>query len=171
MKKIDVKSLVLGLAIGVVSVAGVSAVADNPDIKSVYTSPSKVYYYEQEIPLNDPLITVVREGHINEKTYMPVRELLEYMNFTVEWQEEDASIHLTMNNNMKNTYSQDSQLDSNANVDSEVIRIITNTGNWGYVEPYLKDVSDDTIRQVVDIYNSKHSNKKEHKNADDYISN
>ena len=54
-------------------------------------------------------------------------------------------------------------------IDNKAIDIIQKTGNWTYIEPYLPYMSNEGIKNVVDIYNSKHMDVSEHKNASDYI--
>lgn len=54
---------------------------------------------------------------------------------------------------------------SSTDVNEQAIEIITKTGIWSYVESYLPKISEETLKQVVDIYNSKHMNQLEHKDA------
>lgn len=177
MKKFDVKSLILGLLIGAVGVSGVSgvsiasAVSSLGKIQSATFSNSKVYFYDKEISLENPLVEIVKDGSSEIQLYMPMRELLEYMQFNVEWNSQDHSVNLTMNgyNNHNNT-----KISSNISkdeADKRALDIIQKTGNWEYIEPYLSNMSTDAVKKVVKIYNSKHMNSSEHKKASDYIKN
>ncbi|MCT4595873.1 MAG: stalk domain-containing protein [Anaeromicrobium sp.] len=169
MKKFDIKSIVLGIVIGTMGAYGASAMPTVKEIKSATDLNSKVYFYEKEVPLKSPLIAIEREGNDNIQVYMPVRELLEYMQFNVQWKSEDKSVHLTMNNNMSNNNMISPVVGNMDEIDAKAISIIQKTGNWSYIEPYLPKLSPETIRKVVEIYNSKHQNPSEHKKASDYI--
>lgn len=173
MKKLDMKSMFFGMVVGAGLLTAVTAVAQSP-IKSVSYSDSKVYFYGKEVPLENPLVSVQKEGDSNYQLYMPVRELLEYMNFEVNWDNTNQSINLTMKNSQQNhggstkTNSPVESIDKE-NLDNELIRIMKQTGNWSYVEEYLPQVSEETVKKIVEIYNSKHQNTSEHKKASDYI--
>ncbi|AOT71870.1 stalk domain-containing protein [Geosporobacter ferrireducens] len=166
MKKLDIKSLIFGVIIGTLGVTTVFAAGG---IKSATYSNSKVYFYGNEILLENPLVTIVKDGSSDGQLYMPMRELLEYMQFKVEWNSEDGSVNLTMNggNNYK-TIEVPSDISKNE-ADTKALDIMQKTGNWGYIEPYLQYMSTDGIEKVVQLYNSKHINPSEHKKASDYI--
>lgn len=181
MKKFNIKSFICGLLVGTISVTTVFAAVG---IKSATYSNSKVYFYENEVPLKNSLVAIVKDGSTDAQLYMPMRELLEYMNFNVEWNSHDSSVNLTMkgdngysgNNDYYNgTYSggydKPTSSISQDEADTRAIDIINRTGNWSYIEPYLPYMSPDGIKKVVEIYNSKHMNEMEHKNANDYINN
>jgi hypothetical protein len=206
MKKFDVKSMVLGLGIGIIgalSVWGVqeiksttinkvndSAVFATVGTKAAATSNSKVtndfragetkvatisnakvYFNGNEVKLKNPLITVSGDGSSEEQLYMPMSELLEYMQFKVEWNSKDSSVNLTMNGQDSNKNTEVTSYSSDNEIDTKAIEVIQKTGNWKYIEPYLSDMSADGITKVVEIYNSKHMNPSEHKKASDYIKN
>lgn len=99
MKKFDIKSLVVGLVIGTI---GVSTVFAAEEIKSATISNAKVYFYGKEVKLKKPLIEIVKTGSSESQLYMPMSELLEYMQFKVEWNNKDSSVNLTMNGNNSN---------------------------------------------------------------------
>jgi len=98
-------------------------------------------------------------------------ELLEYMQFKVEWNRKDNTVNLTMNGQKSNKNIDVTPDSSDNQVDKKAIDIIQKTGNWKYIEQYLPEMSADGIKKVVEIYNSKHMNPSEHKNASDYIKN
>ncbi len=94
MKKFDLKSLIVGVFIGTI---GLSTVFAASNIKSATYSPSRVYLNGKEIPLKNSLVSIVKYGETNAQTYMPMRELLEFMNYVVEWNPKDSSINLSLN--------------------------------------------------------------------------
>lgn len=57
---------------------------------------------------------------------------------------------------------------SGSSADAQALDIMQRTGNWGYIEPYLPQMTNSGIDAVVNCYNSKHMNKNEHKKASDY---
>lgn len=206
MKKLDIKSIVVGLVIGVIGASSVFATgvirpmavnngkeatviaveetksvpasnskasnnATTGEIKSATVSDAKVYFNGNEVNLKNPLITVVRDESSEDQLYMPMSELLEYMQFKVEWNRNDNAVNLTMNGQSSNKIIDITPDSSNSQVDKKAIDIIQKTGNWKYIEQYLPEMSADGIKKVVEIYNSKHMNPSEHKNASDYIKN
>lgn len=58
---------------------------------------------------------------------------------------------------------------SNNDIDAEAIEIIKQTGNWEYIEKYLISITNSGINKIVEIYNSKHTDPSQYKNAIDYI--
>lgn len=169
MKKIDVKSLILGIVIGTI---GMTTAFASSGIKSATFSNAKVYFYGKEVPLKNALVSVVKEGSSDAQLYMPMRELLEYMQFNVQWNSRDGSVHLTMNGSNSHNHPNNVKIPSDINAtdaDKKALDIIQKTGNWGYMEPYLPYMSTDGIKKAVEIYNSKHMDPSEHKKASDYI--
>lgn len=98
---------------------------------------------------------------------MPMKELLEYMNFKVEFDKEKESVYLIMG--QTNNYNYNEPTGSTNEIDKEAIEIIQKTGNWSYIEKDIPNMSDEGIKKVVEIYNSKHMNISEHKKVSDYI--
>lgn len=188
MKKFDIKSIAVGLVIGMIG-ASVVFVAEKTNqttisekksdtvyaaaagIKSATISNDKVYFNGKEIKLEKPLVRVVKDGSSKAELYMPMNELLEYMNFKVEWDSKVDSVYLTMNgqNNQKNVEIAPNISKNEA--DAKAIETIQKTGNWGYIENLLPHMSSDGIEKVVEIYNSKHTNVSEHKKSCNYIKN
>ena len=99
MKKFDFKSMVLGFVIAIIGVTAVLTVNAASYIRSASFSQARVYWLGQEVPLENPLVSVLVEGETNAKLYMPLRELLEFMNVFVEWDGENNSVNLTMRGN------------------------------------------------------------------------
>lgn len=203
MKKIDFKSVFIGLVIGIIGVSAVfsvvwkasattneknsitvttdtkiaSSTREGKDtattgegIKEAVINNSKVYFNGKEIELKKPLVTIKKDGDSEPQLYMPMDELLEYMHFKVEWNSKDNSVYLTMGQN--NQENKEIAPDISANeADEEAIETMQKTGNWKYIEKYIPHMSADGIKKVVDIYNSKHIEPSQHKNASDYIKN
>ncbi|OOM80158.1 hypothetical protein [Clostridium sp. BL-8] len=202
MKKLDVKSIFIGLVIGVVGVSTVFAVvwkmsattkeknavavtsdekkaestsgknnvATGEGIRSAVINNSKIYFNGKEIELKKPLITIENDESAEPQLYMPMDELLEYMHFQVEWNSQDNEVYLTMGQDNQKNKADMSDISANE-ADAEAIEIIQKTGNWSYIEKYISQMSDDGIERVVNIYNSKHIDPSQHKNASDYIKN
>lgn len=185
MKKFDIKSLLIGLVVGAIVVSAgfattktksptikvANAVSTGEKVNSVTVSNSKVYFNGNEINLKKPLIEVKKEDNSEPQLYMPIDELLEYMQFKVEWNKKENAVNLTMKNQNINKSSENLTNMNMNEVDNKAIDIMQKTGNWGYVEPYFEHMSKEGIEKVVEIYNSKHINSSEHKKASDYIKN
>lgn len=121
MKKLDVKSIIVGLVIGIIGVSigfvalgkKTVAISENEavavtaaeEIKSAAINNDTVYFNGNDIKLKKPLVTIVKDGSSEPQLYMPMDELLEYMHFKVEWNSKDNAVYLTMNgqNNQENT--------------------------------------------------------------------
>ena len=139
-------------------------------IKSAVINNSKVYFNGKEIDLKKPLVTIEKDGNSEPQLYMPMDELLEYMHFKVEWNNKDNVVYLTMGQDNKESTEVTPDISANE-ADAEAIEIMQKTGNWGYIEKYISQMSADGIKKVVDIYNSKHPDESQHKKASDYIKN
>lgn len=170
MRKFDLKSIVLGLVIGTISVTTVFATGG---IKSATYSSAKVYFYGEEVPLKSSLVSIVKDGASGAQIYMPMKDVLEYMNFNVKWNSSDKSVRLTMKGNNDNgDGTNDKTVDpktlSKNEADKVALETMQSTGNWGYIEKYLPYMSKKGIDAVVNSYNSKHQNPNEFKKASDY---
>lgn len=113
MIKFDVKSIILGLVIGVIGVSIVFvglggktvaisekeavAVTEEKKIRSAAINNDKVYFNGNDIKLKKTLVTIVKDGDTEPQLYMPVDELMEYIHFKVEWNRNDNAVYLTMN--------------------------------------------------------------------------
>lgn len=131
---------------------------------------SKVYFNGEEICLKKPLITITKNDDSESQLYIPADEILEYMNFNVNWNKKDNCLYLTMG--QYNGETSELLYDTpggKTDIDNKAIDIIQKTGNWTYIESYLPYMSEKGIKNVVNIYNSKHMDVSEHKNASDYI--
>jgi len=172
--KFDLKSIVLGLTLGILCVGSVTVASEDPElneVQCVYYNDSKVFFNQNEIPLKHKLIEAVSPDGTEATLYAPLDEVLNYLNVKMEWnQDVDTVILFT---DMTSPSVADQQSDgfelTTSELESNAIKLIQRTGNWDYIEPYLDDLSDDVIREIVRIYNSKHQNVSEHKNVYDYI--
>ena len=197
MKKFDFKSMVLGFVIAIIGATTVLTVNAASSIRSASFSQARVYWLGQEVPLENPLVSVLAEGETNARLYMPLRELLEFMNFIVEWDGQNNRVNLSMrgmtggtggstsihsNNNQTQPYawdgnrvysggySEDPATLSQAEADRRAADIMQRTGNWSFIESYLPYMSNQGITRMVDIFNSKRPNhSQQHRNAQDYF--
>ena len=163
MKKFDLKSVVMGIVIGTISMTTVFATGG---IKSATYSSAKVYFNGETVPLKNSLVSITKEGSSKPQLYMPMKDVLEYMHFDVKWNSTNQSVNLTMKGS--NPQEVDFKSLSENEVDEAALDIMQRTGNWSYIESYLPHMSKKGIKGVVDLYNSKHQNPSEHKNAVDY---
>lgn len=136
-------------------------------IQSASYLSAKVCFNGEEVPLKRPLVEVSSGDGTDTILYMPMQEMLEYMNFQVEWNARDNRVDLTMNGYGGQKTEDPAGLPQNE-TDRTALDIMQRTGNWGYIEPYLPYMSNAGIDAVVASYNSKHMNVQEHKKAADY---
>lgn len=136
-------------------------------IQSASYLPAKVYFNGEEVSLERPLVQVSSNDGSDPVLYMPMQELLEYMNFQVEWNARDNRVDLKMNGYSGQKTEDPAGLPQNE-TDRTALDIMQRTGNWGYIEPYLPFMSNAGIDAVAASYNSKHMNVQEHKRAADY---
>ncbi|MEA4971906.1 hypothetical protein SDC9_73134 [bioreactor metagenome] len=94
MRKFDFKSAVLGLVIGAV---GITTVFAAEEIKSATYSDAKIILDGVSIPLSNSLVGVVKEDEKDMKLYVPVRELAEYLGYTVNWDKIQNTVNLVSN--------------------------------------------------------------------------
>ena len=173
MKKFDPKSMVVGFVIGIIGVAAVFTVNAASTIRSASFATTKVYFYGNEVPLENPLASIVGEGETNARLYMPLRELLEYMNFIVEWDGQNNSVNLTMRGNPGNEGNTSNQSNSNTTnrqpntggnqwfirdytqtqANERAITVITDSGTWGpEIDWLIPQMSPDAVYEMVSIY-------------------
>lgn len=139
-------------------------------VTSASINSNKVYFNGKEIKLKKSLVTIETDESSDPQLYMPMDELLEYMHFKVDWNSKDNAVYLTMEQNNQEKIEVTDDIPVNE-ADAKAIEIMQKTGNWGYIEKYISHMSANGIRKVVDIYNSKHTDSSQHKNASDYIKN
>ncbi|MCT4583850.1 MAG: hypothetical protein N4A54_02900 [Peptostreptococcaceae bacterium] len=199
MKKVQIKSLFFGFLLGAIfTVIIVNYPNENKDldsyalsqIESTTINNSKVYFYNKEIPLKNPLVSIKKADSKDSLLYIPMNEILEYMQFNVDIDHKENKISLTMNhhnnyqnmnnynnyhnnhntnNYCNNTYYKSIPSDiSTEDADSQALDIMNNTGNWGYIEPLIPFMSKDGLQKTIDVYNSKHPDPSQHKILSDY---
>jgi len=179
----DLKSLVIGASIGILLTSPFSLADLNPtseQLEHVFTNPSKLYLNDIEIPLTHSIIEVLDIDDKTSTLFIPMNDVLGYMNYNTVIDTSTNTIHVTMKNQIPmSTLSDATPVDNTVMIsnlsstgkqlDQEVIQLIQNTGNWSYIEPYLNQISDHTLKSVIEIYNAKHDNPTEHKHLSDYI--
>ena len=168
MRKYDLKSMVIGFAIAAIAAATVFTVNAASTIRSASFTTTKVYFYGNEVPLENPLVSIVAEGETNARLYMPLRDLLEYMNFIVEWNGQDNSVNLTMRGNPGNGGNISNQSNTGTNqwfirdytqtqANERALTVITNSGTWGpEIDWLIPQMSTDAVYEMVSIYLDKH---------------
>ncbi len=87
-----------------------------------------VYFNGKEVQLEKPLAILKKDDSSEEELYMPVDEILEYMNFKVQWNKEDNAVYLTMGQYKYADENTDLNISDN-DADSKAIEIIQKTGN------------------------------------------
>lgn len=133
MKKLDIKSIIVGLVIGII---GVSIIFVGIGKRTLAVS-SQNHQENTEVRPN------ISENETNTESIETTKRIQKGMEITA-----DAS---------------------NNEIDAEAMETLKKTGNWGYIEKYLPQMTPNGIEKVVEIYNSKHENSSEHKKATDYI--
>lgn len=93
MKIFNFKSLILGAVIGAIIVTAIFATRN---INSPKFTQSKIYFYGEEVPLKNSLVSVAKDNNTDPQLYMPMKEFLEYMHFNVDRNDSDDSVNLTM---------------------------------------------------------------------------
>lgn len=81
MNKLDIKSLIIGFAIGTI---GISTVFAFNDIKSFKFIDTRLSFNGRIISSDSPLVSVVDSNNI-EKIYIPLRDTFEALRYYVDW--------------------------------------------------------------------------------------
>lgn len=81
MNKLDIKSLVIGFAIGTI---GISTVFAFNDIKSFKFIDTRVSFNGRIISSDNPLVSII-DNNNNEKIYMPLRDTFEALRYHIDW--------------------------------------------------------------------------------------
>lgn len=96
MRKFDVKSLVVGIVVGTVGITTVFAASG---IKSAEYRNSELFFYGQKVTLDNPIVSIVKEGSNEEVLYVPAKELLEQFNFQVNINPKKGTIYMGLDDN------------------------------------------------------------------------
>ena len=101
MKKIDAKSLVIGVIIGAMGLTTAFAAEGikSEGIKSAVISNTTATLDGVPVPLNNPLILVTKDNETDARLYMPFREIFEHIGYSVEWDGETNSVNLSAKDN------------------------------------------------------------------------
>ena len=147
MKKFDFRSMAIGFAIAIFGAAAVFTVNASSQISSASFAATRVFFYGNEVLLKNPLVSIVTEGETDARLYMPLRELLEYMDFIVEWDGQNDSVNLTMRD------SQESGGYAQTEADERALAIITMSGTWGpEIDLLIPQMSPDAVYEMVSIF-------------------
>ena len=173
MKKFDIKSMLVGFTIAAIGAATVFTVNATTTIRSASFTTTRVYFYDNEVPLENPLVSIVTEGETHARLYMPLRELLEYMNFIVEWDGQNNSVNLTMRGNPGSGGNITNQPGSSftnrqpnvggnqwfireytqEQANERALSVITSSGTWGpEIDWLIPQMSPSIIYEMVSIY-------------------
>ena len=172
MKKIHFKSMALGFAIAIVVFSTILSANAAATIKSAQFAETKVYFYGKEVELKNPLVSIVADGESNARLYMPLRELLEFMNFVVDWDGENNSVNLTMrwsidnggnvsdlshNNNFNGQNAASDQWFvkdyTQAEANERALTVINLSGTWGpEIDWLIPQMSPEAVFEMVSIY-------------------
>ncbi len=175
MKKIELKSFIFGLMIGLI---GITIVFTANKIKLVTYSNPVINLDGVQMPFKRPLLSVVKDGGKNTQIYIPLQEALEYLDYKVEWNSIDDTINILTskteidtfkpkdNRGIEKNITKDSIKDE---IDQRALETMQKTGNWTYIEPLIPYMSTDGIEQVISLYNEKQGKYGQHKIASDYI--
>ncbi|WP_234123793.1 hypothetical protein [Clostridium hydrogenum] len=148
MKKVDIKSAALGLIVGVVGVVIIFTVVVRKPITANSFNNEAAYSLKQSSKTSN-----------NQNTSKD--SVITYNTSNTETNDETTK---RIQKGMEITAD-----DSDNEVDAEAIETMKKTGNWSYVEKSFPRMTNDGIGKVVEIYNSKHSDTSQYKNASDYI--
>lgn len=168
MKKFNLKSMIVGFIMGMLVITTAFTVFATTAIMSANFSNARVYFYGKQVLLENQLVLITKEGETNARLYMPVRELLEYMNFAVEWDGENNAINLTMkgshdaesgnsNFNNNNGTTQQNFPSSSASprndADRRALDIIEMSGTWGAeVDRLIPQMTPEVVDRIVFTY-------------------
>jgi len=78
----------------IISILALSVLADSIISRAVYSS-SEIYYEGGRLEFSNPPVLIVEQDEDEARTYVPVREFFESMGYSVSWQSENRSIHIT----------------------------------------------------------------------------
>ncbi len=102
MKKLDFKSLAVGFVLGTV---GITTVFAANGIQSATLSQAKVTLNGAPVPLTQELVAVRKDGEKEANLYMPLRELLTYLDYDVKWDEKTSTVDLRTMKPVVSSYS------------------------------------------------------------------
>jgi hypothetical protein len=107
-----------------------AAIFTGERIKSADINNGQIYFDGKEVKLKKPLVTIVKEGNHEPELYIPMEELLEYMQFNFEWNCKDNAVYLTMNGPSKTAGNEGN--DATGAADEEIKSADINTSKVYY---------------------------------------
>lgn len=99
MKRFDIKSVILGFAIGILGMTGITTAFAAAGMKAAALSNAKVTLDGAVVPLNQSLVAITKDDETDASLYMPARELLEYLGYTVHWDGTKNTVNLVSKSN------------------------------------------------------------------------
>lgn len=115
MRFANIKSFTAGLLVGIF---GITSVFASGIIKSAEYTDTKFMINGEEIRLNNPFVSILKSGEKDSSLYMPVREVLQKLGYSVQWYEKNNSVDITTsNNNFNIDENKLNSLDSNRVID------------------------------------------------------
>lgn len=128
MKFTNLKSFIAGLIIGTL---GITSVFASGIIKSAEFTNTKLMINGEEIRITNPFISVLKSGENNSNLYMPIREVLQKLGYTIQWYENNDSIDIiTYINNLDINESKLNSSDKVINLKNRDTFSINEVGNF-----------------------------------------
>jgi len=105
VKKLHLKSLVIGFIIGSICFTTISLAATRTLKNAYFNNDIKVVVNNKELKLNYPVVTVETNEDAYGKNYLPIAPLAEALNATAKWDGKTKTINIQSNNmpNINNT--------------------------------------------------------------------
>ncbi len=102
--KFTLKIIVIIFFLGILSTSPAAAAEV---IKSADYSKVNITVEGLPLELENPPVSVVKEGETNAGLYMPLRELSEKLGYTVQWDEATKTVHLTNRRSLPDSFAED----------------------------------------------------------------
>lgn len=138
MKIINIKSFIMGLIIGIV---GITSVFGAGIIKSVEYTDCTFMINGEEINLNNPFVSIVKQGESNSNLYMPIREVLQKLGYNVQWYENNNTIDISTSQNPYYVNSKD-------NITSNKVIDLKNRGTFNMSESGVFQAKDNQVLKL-----------------------
>ncbi len=91
MKFSNIKSFISGLVVGAV---GITSVFASGVIQSATYNNYNITLNGNTLNITNPLVSIVKQGETTAQTYMPVREILQILGYSVQWYENSKTIDI-----------------------------------------------------------------------------
>lgn len=134
MKKLDMKSLLVGFVIAIIGMIGMTSVYASTVIKSASVSNARVTINGTVVSLTKPLVAIAMENEQDAGLYMPVRELLEYLGYTASWDNSSRTVNLLQNQSANNSHEVIGNVVGNNTTTGEVVINLSNKKAFNIAE-------------------------------------